>query len=270
MLPDCELKDEILYITFNRPEKLNAFTHETYDFIRDRVTEASDDPAVRAIVLRGQGRAFSAGFDLSVEAGDKSLQAQRNSLRSTNSARWAIWNCRKPVIAAIHGYCLGGVFEMVLPADFTIATEDCLLGEPEITFNAGPAFMMVPWMMNHKQAKDVLLTGRKIAAAEALRIGLVTTVVPNGELDAEVERLTTVIRKLPDAAITMNKLGINRAYEAQGMAAHMEAWVDSVVLLQSFEDPETHEFLETIRTSGASAGIRQREVRLGGAANGEN
>ena len=79
----------------------------------------------------------------------------RNIHDIANRARWAVWNCRKPVISAIHGYCLGGAFELVLPTDFTIAAESCRLGEPEILFGVGPAFIMVPWMVNHKVAKDV-------------------------------------------------------------------------------------------------------------------
>jgi enoyl-CoA hydratase/carnithine racemase len=78
------------------------------------------------------------------------------------------------VVAAVHGYGLGGAFELTLPCDFTIGTAGCRLGEPEILFGAAPAFLMVPWMTGHKRAKDVLLTGRHLGAAEALDMGLVT------------------------------------------------------------------------------------------------
>ena len=264
-LPLHELRDQILTITLNRPEKLNALTPEIYTFIGDSVRDASDNPDVSAIVLRGNGRAFSSGFDLKLEMGPRTTEQRLRALHDvSNRARWAIWKCKKPVIAAIHGYCMGGAFEMVLPTDFTIATESCKLGEPEIMFGVGPAFMMVPWMMNHKAAKDVLLTGRQVTAAEALRIGLVTTVVPDDGLDAAVESLTQTLRRLPPAAVWINKVGINRAYETMGMEAHINGWVESVAYLGNIGDATREEFRRRVMEEGATAGIEWRNQHFAG------
>lgn len=255
-----ELRDEVLTITLNRPEKLNAITPEIYSFIGDLVTAASDDPNCRAVVLRGNGRAFSSGFDLKLEMGVKSHREKLRTMHGiANKARWAVWNCRKPVIAAIHGYCLGGAFELVLPCDFTIATESCRLGEPEILFGVGPAFMMVPWMVNHKIAKDILLTGRQFSAAEALRMGIVTEVVPDDALDARVSALSETIKRLPEAATWLNKVGINRAYEAMGMVPHINGWVETTAYLSFIEDPARDTFQDRVMKEGPSAGIRWRE-----------
>ncbi len=140
-MPLQEMRDGVLTLTLNRPEKLNALTPEIYTFIGDQINRASDDPECVAIVLRGNGRAFSSGFDLKLEMGERTHEDKLHALHEVaNRARWAVWNCKKPVIAGIHGYCMGGAFELVLPCDFTIATESCRLGEPEILFGAGPAF----------------------------------------------------------------------------------------------------------------------------------
>lgn len=264
-LPLHELRDQVLTITLNRPEKLNALTPEIYTFIGDMARDASDNPEVSAIVLRGNGRAFSSGFDLKLEMGLRTPEQRLRSLHDiANRARWSIWKCKKPVIAAIHGYCMGGAFEMVLPCDFTIATESCKLGEPEILFGVGPAFMMVPWMMNHKAAKDVLLTGRQINAAEALRMGLVTSVVPDGGLDAAIEALTQNLRRLPPAAVWINKVGINRAYETMGMEAHINGWVESVGYLGNMENATREEFRRRVLEDGPSAGIEWRTQHYAG------
>lgn len=270
-MPLTELRDNVLTITFNRPEKLNAITPDIYAFIGERVTEASADPACRAIVLRGNGRAFSAGFDLSLQMSDHSLEDKLHSIHDiANRARWAVWRCKKPVIAAIHGYCMGGAFELVLPCDFTIATESCRLGEPEILFGEGPAFMMVPWLVNHKVAKDILLTGRQFSAAEALRMGIVSTVVPDDGLDAAVDALTQTLLRLPPSAVAINKVGINRAYEAQGMAAHIDGWVEAAAYLSMMDDDARDEFARRVKEQGPSAGIQWRTAYYAAKASGRS
>ncbi len=258
-LPLHELHDRVLYITLNRPEKLNALTPEIYAFIGRLVDDASNDSNCRAVVLRGKGRAFSSGFDLALEMGEKSHEEHLSLIHGVaNKARWAVWNCRKPVIAGIHGYCLGGAFELVLPCDFVIATESCRLGEPEVLMGVGPAFMMVPWMVNHRVAKDILLTGRQFTAEEAHKMDLVTKVVPDGDLDAHVASLADTFRRLPPAAVTLAKVGINRAYEAMGMVPHINAWVEATAYLSYIEDPARSEFQRRVLGESPSAGIKWR------------
>lgn len=258
-MPLHELRDQVLTITLNRPEKLNALTPEIYAFIGDLIDEASDNPDCRVIVLRGNGRAFSSGFDLKLEMGVRTPEDKLRALHDVaNRARWAVWKCKKPVIAAIHGFCMGGAFELVLPCDFTVATESCRLGEPEILFGIGPAFMMVPWMVNHKVAKDILLTGRQFTAVEAHRMGIVSTVVPDDSLDAAVAALVQTLCRLPSAAVWINKVGINRAYETMGMAPHINGWVEAGAYLSFVEDKARSEFQRKVLEEGPSAGIQWR------------
>ncbi|MDA3626347.1 enoyl-CoA hydratase/isomerase family protein [Saccharopolyspora oryzae] len=246
-----ELSQGVLTIWLNNPDKLNALTYPMYDEIGRLVEQAAQDASCRAIVLRGKGRAFSAGFDLAHQVADSDVESKIDRLRSgSNRVRWAIWNSPKPVVAAVHGYCLAGAFELVLPADFTIAAESCELGEPEIQFGDGAAFLMVPWMMNHKQAKEVLLLGDRFDATEAHRIGLVSEVVADERFDERVHEVADRLRKLPSGALRVTKQGINRVYETAGMVAHMDSWVDTVVHLSSFEDEVTREFKRQVETNG--------------------
>lgn len=254
-----DLSDGVLTIWLNRPDKLNALTYPMYDEIGRLVEGAAEDEGCRAIVLRGKGRAFSAGFDLSEQVASASAEEKIDSLRlGSNRVRWAIWNSPKPVVAALHGYCLAGAFELVLPTDFTIAAASCELGEPEILFGSGPAFLMVPWMMNHKRAKQVLLLGDRFKADEALRLGLVSEVVPDDQLDQRVHEVAYRLRKLPAGALRMGKAGINRAYETAGMVPHMDSWVDSVSHLSEFKDEVVEEFKCRVERDGANMAITWR------------
>lgn len=246
-----DLSNKVLTIWLNRPDRLNALTYQMYDEIGRLIENANTNPDCRVIVLRGNGRAFSSGFDLSMEVADRDPQDRMDSLRSgSNRVRWLIWNSPKPVVAALHGYCLAGAFELVLPTDLTIASESCELGEPEILFGAGPAFLMVPWMMNHKQAKQILLLGDRFSATEAHRVGLVTEVVADGDFDQRVHDVADRLRKVPSGAARFGKLGINRAYETAGMVPHIDGWVDTVAHLPSLQDEVGEEFKRQVEQNG--------------------
>jgi enoyl-CoA hydratase/carnithine racemase len=259
-----DLSDGVLTLTLNRPEKLNALTPDIYSRVGDLIIEASRDPDCKAILIKGAGRAFSSGFDLKLEVSRRTHAEKLGTLQNmANRARWAIWQSSKPVIAAIHGYCLGGAFELMLPCDFTIASDECQLGEPEILFGAGPAFMMVPWLTGHKRAKDVLLTGRRLSAAEALAMGLVTSVVPAEQLQESADHLINTLKGIPAAAVTLNKRGINRAYETMGMVPHLESWGEAAAYLSFMIDEEGSEFQRVLETEGTSAALRWREERFG-------
>jgi len=259
-LPLHEMVNGVLTITLNRPKKLNALTFDVYTEIGRLVQEADRDENCKAVVLRGAGRAFSAGFDLKLEMETESLEQKLTAVHDVaNATRWAIWNCRKPVIAAIHGYCLAGAFELVLPTDFTIATESCRLGEPEILFGAGPAFLMVPWMTNHKRAKDILLTGRQFSAQEAMEMGFLTRVVADDSLDSELGLLLDTIRKLPPTALWLLKSGINRTYETMGMAPHLNSWAESTLYLSLVNGEVGKEFKNRVLEQGTKAGIAWRD-----------
>ncbi|MEO3999413.1 enoyl-CoA hydratase/isomerase family protein [Mesorhizobium sp. CAU 1732] len=258
-LPITEIADGVLTFTFNRPERLNAITSDIYAHIADHVSAASTDEDIKVIVLKGNGRAFSSGFDLKLQTGNRTVEQKINSLQLTaNRARWAIWNCRKPVIAAVHGYCVGGALELVLPTDLTISTESCRFAVPEILFGAGPAFNMFPWLMNHKKAKSILLLGEQFSAADAYDAGLVTKVVPDTDLASETQKCVDQLLRMPRGAVWFNKQGVNRAFETSGMIAHINSWAETVAILGQIPDPTRESFSRKVQEEGASAGIKWR------------
>jgi len=246
-------------IRFARPEKLNAFTPQMYVRLGEILDEAEADDSIRVILMQGDGRAFSAGFDLTIEVADRPAAERREFLHGVaNANRWKIWNSKKLVVAKAHGYCLAGAFELMLPADFCIASSDCVLGEPEVLFGAGPAFFMVPWITSPMVAKAILLRGRNFTGADAARWGVITEAVPPEALDAAVEELIEGLLKLPGTAVQMLKAGINRSYEARGMRASIDAWADTVLLLDHMVAPEAAAFRDSIEQRGVKHTVAGR------------
>ena len=132
----------------------------------------------------------------------------------------SFWDCPKPTIAAVHGYCIGGAFELSLACDVTVAAEGTRFGSPEVKFGSGAVALLLPWVAGPKVAKELLLTGDDgLSATRALALGIVNHVVPDGQ---ELDKAKTIARSVALAAsdaVRLTKLAINRSYEAMGMKA---------------------------------------------------
>jgi enoyl-CoA hydratase len=198
-------------VTLNRPRALNAINGAVHYGLLRALEQAAADDAVRSVVIRGSGRAFSAGGDLkAVAAGEDVGHPKRLGQ--------AIWDLSKPVIAAVHGYCLGQAFEVAAVCDLTIAAASAVFGEVEINHGWGPPLPITPFALGLKQAKEVLLLGDMITAEVALRMGIVNRVVADEDLDAEVAKITARIAGLKPEAVAGNKRLVNSRYEAAGFA----------------------------------------------------
>jgi enoyl-CoA hydratase/carnithine racemase len=197
------------HITLNRPEVLNAINGAVHRGVLAALERAAGDDAIRAVVIRGSGRAFSAGGDLkAVAAGE--------DVGHPAALGQAIWNLGKPVIAAVHGYCLGQACELAAVCDLTVATQSARFGEVEINHGWGPPLPVTPFALGLKRAKEVLLLGEMFDAELAVQIGLVNRVVSDAGLDAEVARIADRIAGLKPEAVAANKRLVNSRYERVG------------------------------------------------------
>jgi enoyl-CoA hydratase/carnithine racemase len=196
-------------IMLNRPAVLNAINGAMHRGILAALDRAAGDDAIRVVVLRGSGRAFSAGGDL------KAVAAGEDVGHPLVLGR-AIWDLPKPVIAAVHGYCLGQACELAAVCDLTVATTSARFGEVEVNHGWGPPLPIVPFALGLKHAKEVLLLGETFDADHALRIGLVNRVVSEDGLDAEVASIADRIAGLAPAAVAANKKLVNSRYEQAG------------------------------------------------------
>ena len=153
-------------LTLNRPHVLNAINRELLEDLSLATDTLERDETVRVVILRGAGRAFSAGFDLKAEAAEGAISVEEWAGRFQQD--WnvflKIWKSSKPYIAVVHGYDLGGALELSLLADITLASPAAQFGLPEIRHGGGPGAAMLPWVVGMKAAKWLMLTGQRIDA----------------------------------------------------------------------------------------------------------
>src|SRR5919197_605484 len=195
------LDDGVLTLTLNRPRKLNAMSHEVFAALDAAVAGASDDRAVRVVVITGAGTVFCAGADLSMvqEFSDLPSSAFRETLRRLQSVFDRLEQLKKPVIAALNGACVGGGVDLALACDLRIAATDAYVMIPEARLGLIPdlgATQRLPRLIGVSRAKDLILTGRRVRADECMAMGLVNRVVARDQLAAAIAEM--------DGSVTLN------------------------------------------------------------------
>ena len=173
------------------------------------------------------------------------------------------WHSPVPTIAAVHGYCLAGAFEVSLACDMTIAADDAIFGEPEVRFGSGAVAMLFPWVTGPKQAKEIVLSGEdRIPAARALEMGLVNRVVPNADVVDEVMTLARKIARSSPHAVRRSKDAINRGYDIMGLGRALALGLDIDVDINATPTWEKAEFSRIRKEQGVKAAIAWRDARF--------
>lgn len=257
----------IAWVSLNRPEKLNAIDAGMITALHAALDRAESDEAVRVIVLSGEGRAFSAGFDLTAGEGQDTANAEfwRAELRRDFDIIMRFWDCPKVTVAAVHGYCLGSAMEMALACDLTLAAEGCRFGAPEVRFGSGIVAMILPWLIGMKAAKELLLTGDdRVDARRALALGMVNRVVEEASLRDEAQAMGRRIAVNDQLAVRATKRAINRGMDIQGLRAALSEALALDAWIESTETAESMEFNRIMRERGVKAALAWRESRLDG------
>src|SRR5258708_27121360 len=230
------MADEVIYtaadgvarITINRPERRNAMAWGVSSGSRDAVARGKDDADVRVVVLTGAGdKAFCAGADLTGMRADSSYLEVHDGRGQLAKLFLDFWSLGKPTIARVRGYALAGGFGLALSCDLVVAADDAQFGTPEIDVGLWPYMITVPLMrsMPPKKALELMMTGRRVNAEEAQRIGFVNRVVPVDALDAAVAELTAALAAKSPAIL---KLGRDSFYAVWDQPAQ-----EALRLLQS-------------------------------------
>ncbi|MDQ1627343.1 MAG: hypothetical protein QOI54_1087 [Actinomycetota bacterium] len=258
-----ELDYPIATLKLNRPEKLNALSAQLAREVIDALDRLEADDEVRAVVLCGAGRAFSAGYDIQPGSDPEqgSVMQWKRHLESIWPFSRRVWNFRKPIIAAVHGYCLGGGCEIAMLCDMTIASSDCRLGEPEIRFSTGSTLIM-PWIVPMKIARELLYTGKTIDAQRAYEVGMVNEVVEPEDLMRRAYYHARLIAKVSPLAVELTKEGINRTYEIMGLLNALNHHDNLVAILDGSETDELRQFEEIRAARGLRAALDWRDQQF--------
>lgn len=260
-----KVKDEIGYLTLNRPDKLNSLSTELMDELRHVLDMIEADPKVRVVILTGSGRAFSAGFDIDTkvdepEIYERSADEWRSLLKQNIDTFLKIWHSGKPYIAAINGYALAGACELAQLCDIKIASERAVLGEPEIRFGTGPPVLITPFSVGLAKAKELLLTGETLSAQEAERLGMINRVVPHDQLMAECEKTARKLIKIAQVGVKFNKAMVNRAFENMGFLNTIYQNLELVTLFDTSRTEEQETFNRIRREKGLRAALDWRDA----------
>jgi enoyl-CoA hydratase/carnithine racemase len=249
----------VCYVTLDRPEKRNAIDREVLAALVDRLGAAERDPAVRAVVLSGEGAVFSAGVDFGMlrgDVGEGAPAAFRQRVRGMQAALSSLETLEKPVIAAMHRYAAGLALELALACDLRVASADCELGLPEVRLGLVPdvgGTTRLVRTIGYARAKELIMTGRMIGAAEAHRLGLVNEVAPAGEHLACARRLADEIAANAPLAVGIAKRLIDLgAHAGKHDFLEIELWAQS--LLKGTDDAR----------EGARAAMERRPPKFSG------
>ena len=262
-------------ITLNRPETLNSIVPPMPDEFEQAVAAAVADERVKVIVLRGAGRAFCAGYDFGGgfhhwdaglttdgkwDPGKDFVGATAPSLSPTQKFL-SIWRAPKPVIAQVHGWCVGGGSDLALSADIVIASEDARIGTPYSRMWGAYLSGMWIYRLGLTKVKWHGLTGRPLSGAEAAKADLINLAVPFEDLEREVARTAQELASVPSSQLAAMKLVINHAFEQMGMASTQTLGPILDGLMRN--TPDALEFIERAEREGVSGAVAERDRLFG-------
>ncbi|GIW19545.1 MAG: crotonase/enoyl-CoA hydratase family protein [Tepidiforma sp.] len=264
-------------ITLNRPEKLNALSLELQQELHDALWEADNDTRVHAVIIRGAGRAFSAGYDLTplgnrrpapegdhytaVYRGARTFDDDAWQLERAQRLRMAIFDMHKPVVAQVHGYCLAGGTDIAFLCDIVIAAEDATIGFPPARAMGSLPNQMWVYHCGPQWAKRLFLTGDTITGAEAAKIGLVLKAVPASLLQQEVEGLVDRMAMIDAELLSANKRIVNLALELMGARTMQRLGAENDA--RAHLAPSVREFGRIAAEQGLKAALHWRDAKFG-------
>jgi enoyl-CoA hydratase/carnithine racemase len=265
-------RDGIAHITLNRPERMNAINTQLVADLRAAVAAANEDSGVRALVLSGAGRAFCAGYDLDwgtkgEDAAQKAMGGMWDPVRdylgmSRNvRAYMSLWESSKPVIAQVHGWCVGGGTDLALCSDLIFVAEDAQIGYPPARVWGEPTTMMWVYRLGLEHAKRLMLTGESLTGVEAERLGLASKAVPAVQLSDEVEAMARKLATIPLNQLVMSKLLVNQAYENMGLRTTQ--MLGTIMDGIARHTPEGIAWRDTAMKEGFREAVRRRDAPFG-------
>ncbi len=247
-------------ITLNRPERMNALSQKLVGEIMAAVGEADQDPEVRVVLITGAGgKAFSSGYDIkeSAQQPKRGLVEWRARMQKDLQFTYSVWDCGKPVIAVIDGFCLAGALEFAMCCDVRYCSDDARFGAVEARFSNGIATMIMPWLVGQR-CRALLYTGDIFDAQEAYRLGLVDKVFPKAELAAETLKIARRMSRVSADCLKWNKRAINQTFEIMGLRSAIQYGSEACAIMDATGSPEADRFESIRRSEGLQAALKWR------------
>jgi enoyl-CoA hydratase/carnithine racemase len=258
-----EVAEDVATLTLKRAHKLNALTDQINLELFDALNRIGETPAIKVVVLSGEGRAFSAGYDVSEgpDMPERTPTYWKYHFFLAFQTLRRIWSLPQPVVTKVRGACLGGGMALAMASDLTYASDDAFFGDAEIKFGGGGnMFPVLQWIIGIKKLSELQLTGRNVYAPEALELGMVNEIVPGDDLDRRVDQVVRHMCLLPDGTLVRNKASVRRWYEQIGVGAVVTGNEQSSALGLSTSG-ET-EFTRISKRDGVSAALRWQKGRF--------
>ena len=263
----------LAFITFNRPEKLNTISLLMPSELEHAINRSSHDDSVKVIILRGNGSSFCAGFDFSDDLRNFPSNIG-NSMENWNPGAdmilttskftgpipkfMSIWNSCKPVIAQIHGYCVGGGSDMALCADIIIAADDTIIGTPYSRVWGTYLTGMWIYRLGLTKCKELALSGEALTGKKAAEINLINKSVPFHELESEVLKTARKLAQIPTTQLATMKLMVNQVYENQGL--HTTQLLGCILDGSMRHTPDGLQFVSTAAQFGVKQAVKERDT----------
>ena len=212
-------------ITLNRPEKMNAFGAQMLADFGAALTQAERDDSVRVVIVKGAGRAFSVGYDISpgeFSPHEHNISEDREWLQAAINHWLRVWDFPKPVIAQVHGYCMAGATMLAICCDITLVADDASIRWPALPIGGGLIGPVWAWLVGPKKAKEMsFIAGSEMSGAEAHFWGWANHTVPAADLEARTLKMAQQIARTPPDLLRLKKLAINRVMDLQGFRTAM-------------------------------------------------
>jgi enoyl-CoA hydratase len=265
-----EVRDGVARITLNRPEKLNALSPRMLSLLHDALWEADDDTSVHCVVMKGAGRAFCAGYDLSGSGqqrdasryrGGRSFDDDAWQMEKGQRLRMALFDMHKPSIAQVHGYCLAGGTDLATLSDLVICADDATFGFPPARDLGVLPQQMWLYHVGPQWAKRLLLTGDTVTGSEAAEIGLALKAVPAADLEEEVEGLAARFAMIDRELLAANKRIINLGLELMGARTLQRLAIEADA--RGHQAASAEVFRKTVAEEGLRAALRARDTKFG-------
>lgn len=253
------------YLTINRPAQANAIDHATLVGLVDAYDEMDRDRGMSIVVLRGAGRGFSSGHDM--QAGGEILQALTagdvvadwHRLEEANRLLLRLWDGTIPLLAAVHGYCLGAAVELVMMCDFALAATDARFAQPALRGTGGtPTELLHVYTIGLRRAKQYLWLSEELSGTEAAEWGIVNAAVPPGQLDDEVRAWVARVAAMPRDNIRLMRRAMHRILDANGFRQALSGGVEMDAI--AHRSRKTKEWLDGVNSLGLRQAVAERDA----------